>query len=74
MSAFFHQRLSCTQSRMPPEGGGKQQLFTLTFTPAVNSVQLTCVFGLKEEADVETGRKYTLHTEKGLGIELLTFW
>lgn len=41
---------------MPPEGGGKRQLFTLTVTPAVNSVHLACVFGLEVEADVETGR------------------
>lgn len=40
MSAFFHQHLSCTERCMPPvsKGDDKQQPFTLTFTPADNSV------------------------------------
>lgn len=63
---FSHPHLSCTQSWMPPVSGegGKQQLFTLTFTPVVNSVHLMCAFELEEEADVQTGRIKKLHTAR----------
>lgn len=67
MSAFFHQCLSCTQSCMPPvsEGDGKQQPFTLTFTPVDNSVHLMCVS--LDWKPTQRQAEYTNCTHKGSG-------